>query len=311
MREILRPVALALACLAMTGTPSQAQSILEFFGLVPKGDARQLPAPSHRLGTDGVGMYPPVAVTGDKAEPSARRAARATDAGSKVQTMCVRTCDGYYWPIRYPASRSDVAQDEASCRSSCGAEVKLYTRSDPGTDVEEMRDSEGRSYGASPTAYLYRKRLIDGCSCRPMPWSESEVARHERYALNEAEAKIRLAEAERLAAEQAAAAKSAVAAVGEPKVVANASGKVPGSLPQSDADVGAEQAKTRSRDDEVASNRPSVPGATRSAKPHSEHRVAEKPRPRQSRTAAAASKQQTAGLFGLSAAPAKYRYPGD
>ena len=69
-----------------------------------------------------------------------------------------------------------------------------------------MRDLDGNSYGASATAFAYRKGLVNGCACRPMPWSDSERARHERYALLDAEQKLRVAEADtnRVAAAQAA-----------------------------------------------------------------------------------------------------------
>lgn len=116
--------------------------------------------------------------------------------GQTVQTMCVRTCDGYYWPVRYPAARGDLAQDAAICASTCGAQAKLYTRAGPGAEAEEMRDSDGNSYGSTKTAFAYRKGLVNGCSCRGMPWSDGERARHEGYALAEAEKAIRQAMAE-------------------------------------------------------------------------------------------------------------------
>ena len=131
---------------------------------------------------------------------------RGSDGGS-VQTMCVRTCDGFYWPLHFPAARHDLKAEEALCQATCGAETKLYTRADPGVEAEEMVDADGHSYGASPTAFAYRKGLTNGCTCRPMPWSGAERARHEAYALVEAEKKLRAeqAEAERVAAVAAVA----------------------------------------------------------------------------------------------------------
>lgn len=131
------------------------------------------------------------------------------DSGGKFQTMCVRACDGYYWPLRYPSLRSEFKQDEASCQATCGAETRLYYRSGPGVDAEEMTDTGGQSYGASPTAFAYRKGLVNGCTCRPMPWSDGERARHEGYLLAEQETALRLAQAE---TEKAAAGAEAEAA---------------------------------------------------------------------------------------------------
>lgn len=121
---------------------------------------------------------------------------RAADSGDVVQSMCVRSCDGFYWPVRFPVARRDLSQDAGVCLSTCGTQAKLYTRAGPGVEAEEMRDADGVSYGASATAFAYRRGLVNGCSCRPMPWSASERARHEGYALVEAEKAIRLAQSE-------------------------------------------------------------------------------------------------------------------
>ncbi len=120
----------------------------------------------------------------------------AETGGEMVQTMCVRTCDGFYWPVRFPVARRDLHQDANICEATCGTAAKLYTRAGPGVEAEEMKDADGTSYGASANAFAYRRGLVTGCSCRPMPWSVSERARHEGYALVEAEKAIRLAEAE-------------------------------------------------------------------------------------------------------------------
>lgn len=126
----------------------------------------------------------------------------SADKHGQVQTMCVRTCDGYYWPLHFPVGKGELGREAALCQATCDSATKLYTRADPGTEAEEMVDADGTSYGSSPTAFAYRKHLIDGCTCRPMPWSDGEMARHEAYALAAQEKKLRaeLAEAERLVA---------------------------------------------------------------------------------------------------------------
>jgi Protein of unknown function (DUF2865) len=187
----------------------------QLFGASPARPVLQ--APSQRLTVPGFAR----SVTGPltQVEPdfgehddangksSTRRGRALRDDGKTYQTMCVRTCDGYFWPATYPVSRSDFKQEAAVCQATCGAETRLFYRPDPGTDPEEMRDIDGRSYGATPNAFRYRKGLIDGCACKPMPWSDGERARHESYALIEAEKVLRreVAEAERLAGINAAA----------------------------------------------------------------------------------------------------------
>jgi Protein of unknown function (DUF2865) len=202
----------SLLLVGQVSSGAQAQSFFEsLFGLGQTKKPAFVPAPQ-RLG------HSPAAPSSEEERPArARRDGNETtkrDAGGSYQTMCVRTCDGYYWPVNYPASRKDFPRHADACEATCGTGTKLYFRPNPGTDAEEMVDLDGRSYGSSQTAFLYRRKLIDGCTCRPMPWSGSETARHERYALVEAEAKLRLAqqEAERAAAIAAAEAEKVKAA---------------------------------------------------------------------------------------------------
>ena len=72
-----------------------------------------------------------------------------------------------------------------------------------------MTDLSGRAYGRLPQAFQYRKELVAGCACKPEPWSEAELARHEAYAMIEAEA-AKEARAVAAAEEQGAADGAAV-----------------------------------------------------------------------------------------------------
>ncbi len=182
-----------IAAAALAAPPSaSAQSFFEaLFGL---GAPKPTPiAPVARV------ITVPSAFSRDRDPSVATSRTRGPEnerGGETVQTICVRTCDGYFWPIRYPAGRADFARDARICQATCGVETKLYTRPGPGTEPEEMRTTDGSSYGASSTAFAYRKGLSNGCACRPMPWSDAERARHEGYVLAEAETKLRIAEAE-------------------------------------------------------------------------------------------------------------------
>ncbi len=186
-------VALGLAVSVAAGGDAMAQSFFEkLFGL---GDSR--PPQSAASSMPRTIPFRPLAERDFNNRRELRPSpATATVSGDVVQTMCVRTCDGYYWPVRYPATRADFNKDGNICASTCGAEAKLYSRSGPGTEPEEMKDAAGNSYGATKTAFAYRRGLVKGCSCRSMPWSEAERARHEGYALAEAEKALRIAEAE-------------------------------------------------------------------------------------------------------------------
>jgi len=83
------------------------------------------------------------------------------------RTLCVRSCDGYYFPISYSTVPSKFPEDEQLCRRLCPAtEVTLYSHRNPGEDVARAVSMSGRSYSDLPTAFSYRKQYNAACSCR-------------------------------------------------------------------------------------------------------------------------------------------------
>ena len=83
------------------------------------------------------------------------------------RTLCVRTCDGYYFPISYSTIPGKFAEDEALCRRMCpAAEVDLFSHRNPGEDVNRAVSLSGKPYTELPTAFSYRKQLNPACSCR-------------------------------------------------------------------------------------------------------------------------------------------------
>src|SRR5580693_7666560 len=92
------------------------------------------------------------------------------------RTVCVRTCDGYYFPISYSTVSSRFADDERSCQRLCpAAEVALYSFHNPGEDIEQAVSSSGQLYTALPNAFHYRKEFTAACSCRKpgQSWGEA------------------------------------------------------------------------------------------------------------------------------------------
>jgi hypothetical protein len=101
---------------------------------------------------------------------------------STYRTLCVRLCDGYYFPISSAATQDTLAHDADVCSASCGAEARLFFHPSGGGDAGNAVDLTGMAYSALPNAFKYRKTLVEGCRCRPQPWSEAEVERHRAYA---------------------------------------------------------------------------------------------------------------------------------
>jgi hypothetical protein len=100
---------------------------------------------------------------------------------STYRTMCVRLCDGYYWPVSYSATKREFARDSEICQRSCDSPVALYAHRNLGEEVESMVDLQGRPYIALDTAFMYRAAYNEGCKCRPHPWEEAARQRHLGY----------------------------------------------------------------------------------------------------------------------------------
>ena len=115
--------------------------------------------------------------------------------------MCVRMCDGYYWPMTHRATRGKFYELANRCRASCDGDAQLFYISSSNRDVAKMTDLSGRAYEHLNTAFLYRKKLIKSCTCKPMPWSVGERTRHLRYAELEAEKRLRQEQSRRRVAE--------------------------------------------------------------------------------------------------------------
>lgn len=85
------------------------------------------------------------------------------------RTLCVRTCDGYYFPISNSSRPSDFERDQSNCRASCpGTEVQIYYHR-PGQESEAMVSGlSGRPYSELPAAWLYKQAGVPspaGCVC--------------------------------------------------------------------------------------------------------------------------------------------------
>ncbi|MEW9808058.1 DUF2865 domain-containing protein [Mesorhizobium sp. ZMM04-5] len=87
----------------------------------------------------------------------------------RYRTVCVRTCDGYFFPMSGSSTPSDFERDQSNCRSSCpGADVQLYYLR-PGQESEAMVSGlSGQPYADLPAAWLYRQTGVPspaGCAC--------------------------------------------------------------------------------------------------------------------------------------------------
>lgn len=101
-------------------------------------------------------------------------------AGSKA--VCVRSCDGSFFPVSYSAGSSRLDELQDMCRALCpNADVTLYTYS-PSADIETAVSINGARYMDSPTALKYRKVLDPTCSCRRrgQSWADALAGAEQR-----------------------------------------------------------------------------------------------------------------------------------
>lgn len=111
--------------------------------------------------------------------------ARARELGRErgtYRTVCVRLCDGYFFPISFSATPDRFAADEAACNARCSSSARLYVYPNPGGEPEDMRDVRGQPYTALKTAFLFRTTYVEACTCKPHPWEEASLNRHRVYA---------------------------------------------------------------------------------------------------------------------------------
>ena len=78
------------------------------------------------------------------------------------RTVCVRTCDGFYYPISAATNPGRFADDEKACRAVLpGRRGQLYSHRNPGEDINQAVSVSGQQpYTALPNAFRYRRRSI-------------------------------------------------------------------------------------------------------------------------------------------------------
>jgi hypothetical protein len=111
---------------------------------------------------------------------------------STYRTLCVRSCDGYYFPISFSTTPGQFEADAATCQAQCpGGDAALYIHLNPGETMEEAVDLDGRPYAALPTAFAFRESYNPTCGCQPVttvatvegpPYTPIEVSLEARLA---------------------------------------------------------------------------------------------------------------------------------
>src|SRR6266850_6781029 len=92
------------------------------------------------------------------------------------RTVCVRTCDGGYFPVSFATYQARFQDDERTCKALCPAtEATLFTYRNPGEDINQAVSISGQPYSSLPNAFKFRTEFNASCACKAagQTWSEA------------------------------------------------------------------------------------------------------------------------------------------
>jgi Protein of unknown function (DUF2865) len=104
-------------------------------------------------------------------------------AHSGSYAVCVRTCDGSFFPVSYSGAGSRADSLEDVCRALCpNADMALYSFPFGGT-IDEAASPSGEPYANLPNAGKFHKTFDPSCSCRRKgeSWAEALADAEARY----------------------------------------------------------------------------------------------------------------------------------
>lgn len=82
------------------------------------------------------------------------------------QAICVRTCDGGFFPLNYSARNGNLETLGELCTALCpNVEVSLYTRN-PDNDVGTALGADGTPYRDLQNAFKFQKSYDSSCTCK-------------------------------------------------------------------------------------------------------------------------------------------------
>jgi hypothetical protein len=103
----------------------------------------------------------------------------STDVGPQsgtYRTVCVRSCDGGYFPISFATVPARFPDDDKTCKALCPAtEASLYSYRNPGEDMNQAVSINGQPYSSSPNAFRFRQEFNPSCACKAagQTWSDA------------------------------------------------------------------------------------------------------------------------------------------
>jgi Protein of unknown function (DUF2865) len=138
------------------------------------------PSPATEFATPVVGGFRPII---RESAPTRRRAHLSLKLPGGSYMVCVRTCDGSFFPATYFGAGSRADSLEEVCQMQCpNAKVELYSFPFGGT-IDEAVSSTGQAYALLPNGHKFEQAYDPGCSCRhpDESWAAALAQAEARY----------------------------------------------------------------------------------------------------------------------------------
>lgn len=106
-------------------------------------------------------------------DPRSEQEIRADRRGFSGNPICVRVCDGYFFPLATTGGNRNSAQQ--MCQAQCpAAPTRLFFM--PGdSELQRAVGADGTPYTSLPNAFRYRTTYDETCSCRQQGQSWAEA----------------------------------------------------------------------------------------------------------------------------------------
>lgn len=106
------------------------------------------------------------------------------------QTVCVRTCDGFFFPLANNTGNADEM-----CQALCpGVETMAFGMSNGGDIQNAASRSSGQPYSSLPNALKYTRSFDAACTCRGQSESWSAALKNAEYLLDKRKGDVILSE---------------------------------------------------------------------------------------------------------------------
>lgn len=116
------------------------------------------------------------------------------------QAVCVRACDGGFFPLSVSARNANLDELASLCRALCpNAEVQLFTKS-PAKNIETAISMDGSPYAQLENASKFEKTHDPACGCKPpdKSWAEALADAEALIAANNKDTVVTPEQAEQL-----------------------------------------------------------------------------------------------------------------